>query len=170
MAIAESPLFSPGQVAFAPPLAPSSPAVITAPGVTILHAPHAAGLAADAALSSLRGLKGVRRRVVWCNSTQMIRTPAESRAWGQKLVDQGGANMVVVSGAGAREIALAARDAGLPIGRVVVCRDDATARNVLGDSIAAGDALLALSIDAETCQRLAERLESKFEQELITAR
>jgi hypothetical protein len=170
MAIAESPLFAPGQVAFAPPPVSSSPAVIKAPGVTILHAPHAAGSSADAALTSLRGLKGARRRVVWCNSTHLIRTPAESRAWGQKLVDQGGANMVVVSGTGAREIALAARDAGLPIGRVVVCRDDATARNVLGDSIAAGDAVLALSIEAEPCQRLAERLESKFEQELITAR
>jgi hypothetical protein len=167
MAIAESPLFSPGQVAFAPP--PSlSPAVIKAPGVTILHAPHAAGASADAALLSLRGLKGARRRVVWCNSTQMVRTPVESRSWGQKLVDQGGANMVVVCGAGAREIAVAARDAGLPIGRVVVCRDDATARNVLGDSIAPGDALLALSVDADSCQHLAERLECKFEQELIS--
>ena len=35
--------------------------------------------------------------------------------------------MVVVCGVGGRELAIAARDAGLPLSRVVVCRDDATA-------------------------------------------
>ena len=54
--------------------------------------------------------------------------------------------MVVVCGTGGRDVAVGARDAGLALGRVVVCRDDATARNVLGDSIAAGDAVLALGI------------------------
>jgi hypothetical protein len=77
--------------------------------------------------------------------------------------------MVVVYGFGARDLALAARDAGLPIGRVVVCRDEATARNVLGDSINAGDAVLALGIPADSCYKLAERLESRFERELLVS-
>jgi len=170
MALLETSIMPPGQVAFAPSPAPLSTAASKAPGVTILHAPHATGSAADAALTSLRGLKCARRRVVWCNSTDLVHTSAESRTWGQKIVEQGGANMVVVCGASAREIAVAARDAGLPLGRVIVCRDEATARNVLGDSMTAGDALLALDVDAESCQTLAERLEAKFERELITPR
>jgi UDP-N-acetylmuramyl pentapeptide synthase len=172
MALLETSIM-PGQAAFAPPLSSTSAgpaAVIKAPGVTILHAPHVAPEAANAALKSLRGLKGARRRVVWCNATELARTPAESRALGEKLVDEGGANMVVVSGDAAREIAVAARDSGLALGRVVVCRDDATARNVLGDSIAPGDAVLALAVDADSCQRLAERLESKFEQHPVAPR
>ena len=63
-------------------------------------------------------------------------------------------------GNGGRDLAVGARDAGLPLGRVVVCRDEATARNVLGDSIHAGDTVLALGVNMEACQRLADRLES----------
>ena len=76
--------------------------------------------------------------------------------------------MVVAHGAGARELAIAARDAGLALGRVVVCTDEITARNVLGDSIMDGDAILALGIPAESCYKLAERLESRFERELVS--
>ena len=51
----------------------------------------------------------------------------------------------------------------------VVCRDEVTARNVLGDSIVAGDAVLALGIALDGCQRLADRLESRFSRTLATA-
>jgi hypothetical protein len=74
--------------------------------------------------------------------------------------------LVVVCGAGGRDLAVGARDAGLALGRVVVCRDEATARNVLGDSIAVGDAVLTLGINAECCERLGERLESRFPRKL----
>jgi len=82
------------------------------------------------------------------------------------LVEQGGAELVVVCGTGGRDLAVGARDAGLPLGRVVVCRDEATARNVLGDSIAAEDAVLVLGIATDGCQRLADRLESRFAKNL----
>jgi hypothetical protein len=160
---------SPAPVAIVPPSAGSTPTVINTPGAAILHAPHSTTSAADAALKSLRGFKAARRRIVWCNTTDLVRHSSDPGKWGGRLVDQGGADMVVVAGVGAREIAIAARDAGLPLGRVVVCRDDATARNVLGDSMTAGDAVLALAVDADSCRRLAERLESKFEHTLAAA-
>jgi hypothetical protein len=158
---------SPAAVALVPPAGNSAPAVINTPGATIFHTPQSTANAADAALKTLRGFKAARRRVVWCNATDLTRNTSDPGKWGQRLVDQGGADMVVVCGVGAREIAIAARDAGLPLGRVVVCRDDATARNVLGDSMTPGDAVLALAVDAQSCQRLAERLESKFEKTAI---
>ena len=169
MTLLNATLSTSAPMAIVPPAASCTPEVINTPGATILHAPHTTAAAADVALKSLRGFKAARRRVVWCNTSDLARH-GDPHEWGEKLVASGGADMVVVCGGGAREMALAARDCGLPLGRVVVCRDEATARNVLGDSIAAGDAVLALAVDAQSCQRLAERLESKFERQLAVAR
>jgi hypothetical protein len=146
----------------------AEPTLISLPGASLLHAPRVTPAAAEAALKSLRGFRVTARRVVWCNPTELSATPnVDLRAWGRKFVETGGAELVVVQGTGARDLAVAARDAGLPLSRVVVCRDDATARNVLCDSLAAGDAVLALGVAGESCQRFAERLESRFERELL---
>jgi len=166
-----SSLFSPGSFALGLPLASEPAVLVTVSGTTLLHTAACTPAAADAALKSLRGFRAVGRRIVWCNSTELSRTPrADVGAWGRKLVELGGAEMAVVCGAAARDLAVAARDAGLPLGRVVVCRDDAAARNVLADSINAGDCVLALGIAAESCYKLAERLESRFERELVCAK
>ncbi len=146
-----------------PPAPVGQPTVFNLPAGAVLHAPQAAPAAAEAALKSLRGFKAAKRRVVWCNSAELVRTANQCAVdWGRKLVEIGGADLAVVCGAGADELALAARDAGMALGHVVVCRDDATARNVLGDSVAAGDVVLALGVSGDSCQRLVERLESKF--------
>jgi hypothetical protein len=162
-------LLAPTNFALGPlPLAVEPAALFTISGTTLLHTAACTPAVADAALKSLRGFRAVGRRVVWCNPTELSRTPrVDLPAWGRKLVEVGGAQMVVVCGAGGRDMAIAARDAGLPIGRVIVCTDDVTARNVLGDSVNVGDCLLALGIPAENCYKLAERLESRFERELI---
>ena len=153
------------------PLASEPGALITVHGTTVLHAPLCTPAVADAALKSLRGFRAAGRRIAWCNPTELSRTPGvDLRTWGRKFVELGGAQMLVVYGFGSRDLALAVRDAGLPIGRVIVCRDDVTARNVLGDSINSGDAVLALGISADSCYKLAERLESRFERELLVAR
>jgi hypothetical protein len=152
------------------PTATAPPTTIRVPGVTLLHTPQASAAATEVALKSLRGFGTDGRRVVWCNPAELARTPAaDVRGWGRRLVEQGGAEMVVVFGTGGREMALGARDAGLPLGRVVVCRDEATARNVLGDSIAADDVVLALGVGSDGCQRLADRLESRFSRTLQSA-
>ena len=150
------------------PLASEPGALISVRGTTLLHAPHATPNAVDAALKSLRGFRTTGRRIVWCNSTELARAPkVDLAAWGRKLVELGEAQMVIMQGVGGRDMAIAARDTGLPIGRVVVCSDDIAARNVLGDSIRRGDAVLALGITADSCYKLAERLESRFERELL---
>jgi hypothetical protein len=144
--------------------------LINVSGATLMHAPNCTPATAETALKTLRNFRAVRRRVVWCNPTELSRTPrADLQAWGRKLVDLGHADMVVACGAGARDLAIAARDAGLSIGRVVVCTDEATARNVLTDSIVAGDTILALGTTSESCYKLAERIETRFERELLVA-
>jgi hypothetical protein len=144
--------------------------LINVSGATLMHAANCTAATAEMALKTLRDFRAVRRRVVWCNPTELTRTPnADLRAWGRKLVDLGRADMVIACGLGARELAIAARDAGLSIGRVVVCTDDMTARNVLTDSIVAGDTILALGTTAESCYKLAERMETRFERELLVA-
>jgi hypothetical protein len=167
-----SSVVSPGTFALGlVPLASEPGALLTVRGTTMLHAPSCTPAVAEAALKALRGFRTSGRRIAWCNSTELARTAnIDLRGWGRRFIEQGGAQMLVVCGAGAREIALAARDAGLPIGRVIVCTDDVTARNVLGDSINPGDAVLALGITAESCYKLAERLESRYERELLVAK
>jgi hypothetical protein len=152
------------------PTGTSAPTTIRVTGVTLLHTPQATPAAAEVALKSLRGFGTDGRRVVWCNPAELTRMPtADVRGWGRRLVEQGGAEMVIVFGTGGRDMALGARDASLPLGRVVVCRDEATARNVLGDSIAVDDVVLALGVGSDGCQRLADRLESRFGRPLQSA-
>ena len=162
---------SPGALVLGPPATVAGPTLINVSGTTLLCEPTCTPAAADAALKSLRGFRAAGRRVAWCHPAELAHTPhADLRTWGRKLVDLGGAQVVVACGTGSRELALAARDAGLPLGRVVVCRDEATARNVLCDSIHIGDTILALGTTAESCYKLAERLESRFERELAVSR
>jgi hypothetical protein len=152
-------------------VAPTGPTALRVSGTTLLVAPQATPAAAASALKSLRGFRTAGRRIVWATLNELMRTPGVDLGdWGRLLVDEGGAEMVVVCGAGGRDAAAAARDAGLALGRVVVCRDEATARNVLGDSVVSGDTVLALGIGADSCQRLADRLESKFARRVAAAR
>src|SRR5688500_16548537 len=125
-----SSVVSPGAFALGlVPLASEPGALLTVRGTTIVHAPSCTPAVAEAALKSLRVFRTAGRRIAWCNPSELSKIAnIDLRGWGRKIVEQGGAQMLVVCGAGAREIALAARDAGLPIGRVVVCTDDVTAR------------------------------------------
>ena len=158
---------TPAAVTVAPIVPTTGPAVLRFPGATLLVSPQGSAAAAETALKTLRGFKTAHRRVAWWNATELARTSnADLRSWGRRAVEEGGAEMVVVCGAGGRDLAVGARDAGLALGRVVVCRDEATARNVLGDSVGAGDVVLALGINAESCEPLGERLESRFSRKL----
>lgn len=142
------------------------PRLLAAPGATILSSPRSTPAAAEAALDSLRKFRCAARRVIWCDATELANSPhVDLHSWGARFVEDGGADAVIVSGHGAREIATAARDAGLPVGRVIVCSDDPTARNLLNDSLIAGDTVLALGISGASCEKLAERLASHFDVE-----
>lgn len=154
------------------PMAGSSvgPTAVRIPGATLLPAPQATTVSLEAGLKSLRGFRTAGRRAVWCNLSELARVPGiDLRAWGRRMVDEGGAELVVVCGNGGRDAAVGARDAGLALGRVVVCRDEATARNVLGDSLALNDAVLVFGVNPDGAQRLADRLESRFSRKLAGA-
>lgn len=156
--------FSPAEFAVGPSVASAEPRMVRSSGAVLLHAPHGTPTAANAALKSLRELNVAGRRIVWCNAAELAGARnGDPRGWGRKFVEAGGADMAIFCGQGGRDLAVAARDAGLPLTRVVVCRDDATARNVLCDSVHAGDAVLALGVSEESCRSFAERLESRFE-------
>lgn len=146
------------------------PRLMPAPGASLLVAPHATPGEAEAALTALRDFRATGRRVIWCDASELAASPhVDLHAWGARFVEDGLADALVVSGHGARELAMAARDAGLPVGRVVVCSDDPTARNLLNDSLIPGDTVLALGIGSASCAKLAERLASRFEVESMAA-
>jgi hypothetical protein len=170
MLLDSSTFMTPGSFAVGPMGSTTMPTALRVPGATLLVAPQATLAAAEAGLKSLRGQTSPGRRVAWVNVSELSRTPGiDLPALGRRLVQEADAALVVVCGHGARDVALGARDAGLALGRVVVCRDEATARNVLGDSIAADDTVLALGINMDGCQRLADRLESRFSRQLAGA-
>jgi hypothetical protein len=154
---------TPGSFAVGPIVPTTGPTAIRVPGATVLVAPQATPAAAETGLKSLRGFRTDGRRAVWCDLGGLASTPSfDVREFGRRLVEDGGAEMVIVSGQHGRDAALGARDAGLALGRVVVCRDEATARNVISDSTSSGDVILGLGIPMEGCQRLADRLESRL--------
>jgi hypothetical protein len=167
MTLLDSTFVAPGSFVVIPPRTTAEPIAHNVAGVALIHSAAAGVAAAEAALKALRQNKASGRRIAWINSTELSRTsPADLRGWGRKTVEQGKAEMTVFSGTGARELALAARDAGLPIGRVIVCTDDAVARNLLCDSIKRGDAVLALGISSDSAARLTDRIECRFERQL----
>lgn len=169
MLLDTSTYLTPATFAVGPVGSTGEPTAIRVPGATLLVAPQATVAAAEAGLKTLRGFRTAGRRAAWCQASDLARTGTfDLRAWGRRLVAEGGAQLVVVCGNGARDVALGARDAGLALGRVVVCRDEATARNVLSDSLAMGDAVLTLGIGSEGCQRLVDRLETRFSGALAT--
>ncbi|MCA9236159.1 MAG: hypothetical protein KDA44_11855 [Planctomycetales bacterium] len=146
------------------------PRLIPAPGATLLVAPHATPAESEAALEALRTFRAAGRRVIWCDASELADSPhVDLHAWGARFVEDGLADALIVSGHGSRELAMAARDAGLPVGRVVVCSDDPTARNLLNDSLVPGDTVLALGISNASCDKLTERLASRFEVESVAA-
>jgi hypothetical protein len=140
------------------------PQVLNANGYTMLLSEDSSPSAARTALKSLRGFRATGRRIVWCNSDQLQEAPnSDMESWGRRFAESAAASVVVISGAGAREAAVGAREAGLPLGRVIVCPDAATARNVVCDLVGPGDTLLALGWEVEDCRRLIDRLDARSE-------
>src|SRR3954469_8793029 len=68
---------------------------------TLLHASQGTIAAAEAALKSLRGFRTDGRRIVWCNASELARG-SDLRGLGRRFVETGGAQMVVIHGAGGR--------------------------------------------------------------------
>ena len=161
---------APETFAVGPTALAEGPATLRVPGATLLVVPEADQRSANAALKSLRGFRTDGRAVVWANLGELAEAPhVDLGQWGRRLVEEAGAQLVVMCGPGGRDVAVGARRAGLPLGRVPLARTNAAPPNVPGDSGTAGDAILALGIPRDSAQRLADRLESRFSRTLTAA-
>jgi hypothetical protein len=77
------------------------------------------------------------------------------------MVVEGGATVLVSCGRSGREVAIGARDAGLDLSNVVVCRDAFSACELLSCRLAPGDTLLLLGVDQVACERLIQLLDNR---------
>jgi len=132
--------------------------VLAVQGVTLVHATGRAPDELAAALAILRGFRATGRRVVLCDTSRL----SSGRQNGRSLVEKGGAQAVVSCGGHGRDLAIGARDAGLDLGSVVVCRDVKSACEALVRQLGPGDTILLWGVDQEACDRLVNWLEKHF--------
>jgi len=132
--------------------------VLAVQGVSLVHAAGRDSGELSAALEILRGFRATGRRVVLYNTSSL--TPG--RQDGRSLVEKGGAQAVVSCGVHGRDLAIGARDAGLDLASVVVCRDVKAACEALVNQLGPGDTVLLWGVDQETCIRLVLWLDKHF--------
>lgn len=129
--------------------------VIPLPGMTLLCSTTTSRSEISSALELLRGFRATGRRIVLCDTTQLV----AGKQLGREVVESGGANLLVSCGISGREVGIGARDAGLKLANVVVCSKATAAGQVLRKQLVPGDTLLLLGIDNKTCDKLASMLE-----------
>jgi len=117
------------------------------------------------ALELLRGFRTTGRRLVLCDTSQI----SASRQLGQAIVAEGGASVLVSCGMTGREVAIGARDAGLDLANVVVCRDSRAACELLACRLLPGDMVLLLGVDQESCDHLVDLLDDRAQFTLSAA-
>lgn len=117
------------------------------------------------ALELLRGFRAVGRRVVLCDTSRI----SAGRQLGHAIVASGAASILVSCGMSGREVAIGARDAGLDLANVVVCRDSLAACELLAGRLLPGDTVLLLGADGETCDRLVQLLDDRSQFSLSAA-
>jgi len=132
--------------------------VLAVNGVSLVHANGRETEELAAALEILQGFRATGRRVVLCNTSAL--TPGRQN--GRSLVEKGDAQAVVSCGPHARDLAIGARDAGLDLASVVVCRDVKSACEALVNQLAPGDTVLLWGVDQKTCNRLVLWLDKHF--------
>jgi hypothetical protein len=69
--------------------------------------------------------------------------------------------VLVSCGMAGREVAIGARDSGLDLANVVVCRDSRAACELMAAQLMPGDTVLLLGVDGETSDRLVELLDGR---------
>jgi hypothetical protein len=139
--------------------------VRTAQGTTLLCADVGTHQETNEALELLRGFRATGRRVVLCDTSRIN----SGRQLGQAIVTAGLASMLVSCGISGREVAIGARDSGLDLANVVVCRDSRAACELLARQLTPGDTVLLLGADQETCDCLVELLDNRSQFTLSAA-
>lgn len=117
-----------------------------------------AALAGDAATQELptRWHEVDGRRIAWRHIEQsfnVYEVADEAARWAAARVD-----LLIVSGAGSRALAVAARDAGLQLSQVVVCRDRRLASDVVIREAAPDDGVVLSEIDADLFEQLSAEI------------
>ncbi len=139
--------------------------VVAVQGISLLHASGSTLEELAAALEILRGFRATGRRVVLCDSSSL----AVGRQLGRALVEDGAAEALVSCGSNARELAIGARDAGLGLANVIVCRDVRGACEALLGRLGPGDTVLLWGVDQATCNQLVLRLDKRLSNRIAAA-
>jgi len=132
--------------------------LIAVEGISLIHVNGTTRDEIASALELLRGFRATGRRIVLCDTASMV----AGRQLGRELVEGGNASTVVTCGAHGRDLAIGARDAGLDLSSVVVCRDAFAASEVLSCRLAPGDTVLMWGVGAKACELLVAGLEKRF--------
>ncbi|MGI9427520.1 MAG: hypothetical protein ACR2NM_02600 [Bythopirellula sp.] len=132
--------------------------VLPLPGITLLCANVNSSDETSAALKLLRGFRTSGRRVVLCNTYPLV----AGKQFGQEVVEQGGAELLVSCGISGREVGIGARDAGLNLASVVVCTKPLSGGQVLAHRLAAGDVVMMLGFDEQSSDQVAQLLIDRF--------
>lgn len=132
--------------------------VIAADGVSLMHVEAGRWQQIADALKLLRGFRATSRRVVLCDGSALEADGREISFadLGRAMVEAGNAELLICTGTGGRQVALAARDAGLPLSAVIVCSDTLSAGKVLLDRLLPGDMVLLVGADAALCRQLGQ--------------
>jgi hypothetical protein len=131
--------------------------VRVAQGVSLIRANLATHTEATEALETLRSFRAAGRRVVLCDTSAI----AAGRQLGQSIVSEGQARVLVSCGMAGREVAVGARDTGLDLANVVVCRDSRSACELLAYQLAPGDTVLLMGVDKKVCDHLVDLLDRR---------
>jgi|GEM_PF-1852104 len=132
--------------------------VVALEGLTLLCAQATSRTETLAALELLRDFRATGRRVVLCDTSQLI----VGRQFGREVVESGAAQMLISCGISGREVGIGARDAGLDLSSVVVCPQPRAGGQVLATRLAPGDMVLLLGIDSKTCDSVIAQLDQHF--------
>lgn len=140
--------------AFLPP--PDRSQVTESEGLTIIHEAPRGGRESLVALELLRETTVRGRRFVLCGDEDAGRDDARDlrKRFGGDVVCRAGADRFVAYGRDAREVVAAARDAGMPLGHAIACRELEDAARYVAEESQPGDVLLINAAPRDAIQKV----------------
>lgn len=140
--------------AFLPP--PDRSQVTQSDGLTIIHEAPRGGKPSLVALELLRETTARGRRFVLCGDEDAACDDARDlrKRFGGDVVCRAGADRFVAYGRDAREVVAAARDAGMPLGHAIACRELEDAARFVAEESQPGDVLLINAAPREAVKKI----------------
>jgi UDP-N-acetylmuramyl pentapeptide synthase len=140
--------------AFAPP--PDRCDVTEADGLTIIHESPRGGRPSLVALELLRETAARGRRLVLCGDEESTTSDERDsrRRFGEEVVCRAAADRLIAYGRDARDVVTAARDAGMPLGHAIACRELDDAARFVAEELRPGDVLLINAAPREAIKKI----------------